>query len=287
MIIIIGKGPAGISAALYLLRGGQEARVIGRDGGALARAERIDNYYGFAETISGRQLLEQSWAQLRRLGGEIVTDEVVSIQYAPDGFEVRTPTQTFQAQAVLFATGSARRKPNIPGLSQLEGKGVSYCAVCDGFFYRGKTVALLGSGEYAAAEAQELLPVVATLHVITNGNEISGQFPQGCQIHTQTVEAIEGEDRFQAIRFADGSRLEAEGLFVAQGTAGTGELALKLGVLMEKGCIQTGPDGATNIPGIYAAGDCTGGLLQVAKAVSDGAIAAGSMLAYLRKQKKT
>ena len=162
MIVIIGKGPAGISAALYLLRGGQEVQVIGRDGGALVRAERIDNYYGFAETISGRQLLEQSWAQLRRLGGDIVTDEVVSIQYAADGFEVRTPTQTVQAQAVLFATGSARRKPNIPGLSQLEGKGVSYCAVCDGFFYRGKTVALLGSGEYAAAEAQELSLLISS-----------------------------------------------------------------------------------------------------------------------------
>lgn len=285
MIVIIGKGPAGISAALYLLRGGQKALVIGRDGGALTKAAHIDNYYGFAETISGPHLLEQSWAQLRRLGGTILTEEVVSVQYAADGkgYEVRTPTQTIAADAALFATGAARQKPALPGLEKWEGKGVSYCAVCDGFFYRGKTAAVLGSGDYAASEAKELLPIVKNLHVITNGNEITGQFPTECVVHTQKVAALEGEERLERVRFADGSALELDGLFIAQGTAGTGELALKLGVLTEKGRILAKPDGSTNVPGIYAAGDCTGGLLQVAKAVSDGAIAAGSILAYLRK----
>lgn len=287
MIVIIGKGPAGISAALYLLRAGRQVVVIGRDGGALEKAAAIDNYFGFPETISGPELLARGWAQLNRLGGSILTEEVVSIQYAPKGYEVRTPSHTLEAEAVLLATGASRRKPALSGLAELEGKGISYCAVCDGFFYRGKTVAILGSGDYAASEAQELLPLVTNLHIITNGNEITGSFPAACQLHTGKVDGLEGETRLESIRFSDGSRLSADGLFVAQGTAGTGELALKLGVLTENGRISIQSDGATNVPGIFAAGDCTGGLLQVAKAVSDGAIAAGGILSYLRSQKKS
>lgn len=283
MIIIIGKGPAGISAALYLLRGGKSVTVIGRDGGSLSRAEHIDNYYGFAEGISGSDLLESGWSQLSRLGGTLITEEVVSVQYGTSGFTVHTPTQILEAEAVLFATGTSRRKPSIPGLSALEGKGISYCAVCDGFFYRDKVVAVLGSGEYAASEAKELIPIVKKLHIITNGENLTGNFPDNAILHTSKIIAIEGKERVQAVQFEDGSSLPVNGVFVAQGVAGTGDLALKLGITIENGKIQVNPDCSTNVPGIFAAGDCTGGLLQVAKAVSDGAIAAGAILSYLRK----
>ncbi len=142
--IIIGKGPAGISASIYLKRANCNVLVIGKDGGALEKTSAIDNYYGFSNTITGKELLQQGLEQAQRLEIDIETDEVVSIE-KEDYFIVETRNNQYQTKTVILATGANRNTPKIKGIKELEGKGVSYCAICDAFFYRNKKVAVLGS----------------------------------------------------------------------------------------------------------------------------------------------
>ena len=146
--IIIGAGPAGISAALYIKRAGMDVTVISSKGGALLKAEHIENYYGFPEGISGAQLYENGIMSAKRLNADFVEGEAVSLSY--DGkFLVRAAGREYPADAVLLATGASRLAPPVRGISEFEGRGVSYCAVCDGFFFRSKAVGVLGGGEYA------------------------------------------------------------------------------------------------------------------------------------------
>ena len=153
--IIIGKGPAGVSAAVYLKRAGLDVLIIGKDLGALEKSHKIENYYGFENPISGRELLENGVKQAQNLGIEIITDEVIDLAKEKD-FIVKTTTQTYESKAVLLATGKSRIKVDINGFDEFKGKGISFCVVCDGFFYRNKKVALIGNGDYAAAELHEL-----------------------------------------------------------------------------------------------------------------------------------
>ena len=147
-IVIIGSGPAGVSAALYTARAGVDTTVLTRGPGALDRAEGIQNYYGFAAPISGAELERQGIEGAKAVGVKFVTTEAVGLTYT-DKLTVETLDGDYPADAVILATGAARAVPRIPGLAGLEGHGVSYCATCDAFFYRGRDVAVVGSGEYA------------------------------------------------------------------------------------------------------------------------------------------
>jgi len=280
-LIVIGKGPAGISCALYTARAGIETTIIGNDIGSLAKAEKIENYYGFAEPISGAELSANGIAQAKRLGVEIISEEVVGLGY--DGaFSVKTQNGEYRAESVVIATGSPRKTPRIKGIEEFEGRGVSYCAVCDGFFYRGKSVCVLGSGKYAISEARELLPIVGSVTILTNGEELAGEPPEGVEVIKRAVSELRGGERLESILFKDGSEIKTDGLFVAYGTAGSADLARKLGVFTEGNKIIVNEDMETNIPGLFAAGDCTGGMAQVAKAVYEGARAGMSAIKYLR-----
>ena len=184
-IVIIGGGPAGLSAAIYAVRAGMQATVLDKDGGALAKTDKIENYFGFIEPVSGAELLERGQKQAERLGAVLRQTEVIGIEYAAQGFTVKTADGVFDADAVILATGSPRAVPKIEGVAAFEGRGVSYCAVCDAFFYRGKDVAVLGSGEYAMHEAGELLPVVGSVTILTNGAELTGVLPEGAKLDTR------------------------------------------------------------------------------------------------------
>lgn len=271
-IVIIGSGPAGVSAALYAARAGAKTTVLTRGHGALDRAELIQNYYGFAEPISGAELERRGIEGAKAVGVEFVTTEAVGLTYT-DRLTVETLAGDFPADAVILATGASRAAPRIPGLAGLEGHGVSYCATCDAFFYRGKDVAVLGSGEYALHEAQALLPVVKSVTLLTGGAPLTAQFPPEAAVRTEPVEAILGEERVTGVRLSGGETLEVSGVFVAQGVAGSTALARKLGAEVEGNRIVVDERMQTTLPGLYAAGDCTGGLLQVAKAVYEGAVA--------------
>ncbi|MBP1571112.1 MAG: NAD(P)/FAD-dependent oxidoreductase, partial [Oscillospiraceae bacterium] len=142
-VIVVGKGPAGVSAALYAHRAGMDTLVIGENKSALHKAESIDNYYGVAKGTSGKELFDNGVCQLEESNIDTVCGQVTGIEW--DGsYNIKSTAGEYSAVSVVFSTGTNRRTPKIKGISEFEGRGVSYCAVCDGFFYRGKTVAVLG-----------------------------------------------------------------------------------------------------------------------------------------------
>lgn len=290
-ILIIGSGPAGISAALYAKRAGADVTVISRGSGALAKAERIENYYGLAEPVSGAELEANGIAGAKRLGVKFVEGEVVGLAMNDDftGLVVQTAKEKFEAGAVILAAGSTRLAPKIPGLKEMEGKGVSYCAICDAFFYRGKVAAVLGEGEYALHEAEILLPHASKVMLFTNGKEPTVAIPDSIEVHKEKVSAVEaatenGMERVSGVMTEDGTLTPVNGLFVALGTAGSVDLARKIGAAVDNNRIVTDVEMATNVPGLYAAGDCNGGLLQVVKAAYEGAVAGLAAAKYVRKR---
>ena len=281
-IVIIGSGPAGVSAALYAVRAGMDTTVLTKGPGALDRAEKIENYYGFAEPVSGAELERRSIENAKRLGVRFVTAEAVGLTYT-DKLTVETLDENYPADAVILATGASRAVPRIPGLTGLEGHGVSYCAACDAFFYRGKDVAVLGSGEYALHEVQALLPVAKSVSLLTNGAALTAQFPPEVNVYPQKVDAILGEQVVTGVQFSGGGEVALSGVFVALGVAGSTALARKIGAEVDGSRIVVDDRMQTAVPGLYAAGDCTGGLLQVAKAVYEGAQAGTEAAKALRK----
>ena len=281
-IVIIGSGPAGVSAALYAARAGVETTVLTKGPGALDRAELIQNYYGFAEPISGAELERRGIEGAKALGVQFVTTEAVGLTYM-DKLTVETLAGDFPADAVVLATGASRAAPHIPGLAGLEGHGVSYCATCDAFFYRGRDVAVLGSGEYALHEVQALLPVVKSVTLLTNGSPLTASFPPEVTVCPEKVNAILGEERVRGVELSGGKTVALSGVFVALGVAGSTALARKLGAEVDGNRILVDEHMQTTLPGLYAAGDCTGGLLQVAKAVYEGALAGTEAAKALRK----
>ena len=288
-IIIIGAGPAGISAALYARRAGLAVTVVTKGPGALAKAEGIENYYGFAEPVTGTELERRGIEGAKRLGVQIQKGEVMQLGFndAFNGYKVEGADFTLEAPSVILAAGASRTTLNVPGRKELEGRGVSYCAVCDAFFYRQKRVAVIGAGAYALHEADVLAPHASEVHILTNGESPQAAFPETMTVHTEKIAAIEGGSRVTGVRFADGTTLPIDGVFLAIGTAGSTALARKMGILLDGANVKVDDDMATNVPGVYAAGDCTGGLLQVAKAVYEGAKAGLSAVKYVRGKQKT
>ena len=296
-LIIVGAGPAGISAALYAARANLDPLVINNGIGALEKAEKIENYYGLPHPVTGKELFENGIAQAKALGVRVLDAQVLGVS-GFDTFQVKTTEGDFESISVILATGSKRKKPGIPGLQEFEGKGVSYCAVCDAFFYRGKNVAVLGNSDFALHEAQTLLATAGSVTIYTDGMEPEFSTKPDLPVNTMKIQAIEGAKTVSGLRLEpDVSVLEngenvssfaaADGIFVAMGTAGSSEMARQMGaVLTEKGNIKVNDQMESTIPGLFAAGDCTGGLLQVAKAVADGAQAGISAGKYVRSRKK-
>ena len=279
-VCIIGGGPAGVSVALYTARASLKTTIICKNYGALEKAERVDNYYGYTG-VSGKNLVETGLQQARDVGAEVFFDEVVGISLDTNDkkstITIETTTNTFTARAVILATGANRTTPKIKGTEELEGFGVSYCAICDGYFYRGKDVAVLGSGSYALHEVEDLLSLVKSVTVLTNGTEAIS-FPKDVNIRTDKISELTSTktmrgEALSGVRFENGDELQISGLFVAMGIAGGTELARKIGAVIKDGSIHVDKNGRTSVPNLWAVGDCVGGLKQIAKAVSDGAIA--------------
>ena len=239
--VMIGSGPAGLSAALYTSRANLKTLVIGKDRGALEKADRIENYFGMAEPISGCELVENTKTQARNLGVELAEDEIFHISWNGH-FILEGKNGIYETLAVLLATGTGRKTLKIKGLKELEGRGVSYCAICDAFFYRDKEVAVLGNEAYAVHELSQLLPVVKSVTLLTNGQELKAEVPEGVHIIREPVISVDGAERVEGVTFADGSSLSAEGLFVALGSAGAMELAKKAGAFTEGQNIKVNED---------------------------------------------
>ena len=284
-MIIIGSGPAGISASLYALRAGIKTTIITTGKSALDTAKEVENYYGFPTPVSGPNLLSDGLAQAHRLGAEIVEQEVVAVEEDDDCLVVTTNDASYSGKAVIMATGSSRSKPKWQGIDTYEGMGISYCAVCDGFFFKGKDIAVAGSGPYALHELEALLPIAGSVTLCTDGKPITTEFPKEIKIIESPVATLLGDTALSAIHFKDGSALEVAALFVAIGTAGSSEIANAAGADIKDGDIVVDGHMRTNIPGLFAAGDCTGGMKQIAKAVYEGAVAGTEATKMLRGYK--
>ena len=284
-ILILGYGPAGISAALYGLRAGLDVQLVGKDAGALAKAHKIENYFGLKEPLSGAELAEVGKNQALALGAKIADDEVTDLMFDGQGFVATGLGGTYQGKVCVMATGAARKKQPLPGMAEMEGHGVSYCAVCDAFFYRKKNVAVLGTGEYALHEANELLSVVNSVTLLTNGADVTAKFPESVRIETRKIAGLKGAGKFEGVQFEDGAETTFDGMFVAMGSANATDLALKAGAAFDAGKLVLDKDFQTTVPGLFAAGDCTGGTLQIAIAVGEGAVAGLAAIKYLREHK--
>ena len=256
--------------------------------GALAKAEGIENYYGFPEPVTGAELEQRGIEGAKRLGVQLVTGEVLQIGFNDtfDGYKVEGADFTLEAPSLVLAAGAARKTLAVPGITEFEGKGVSYCAVCDAFFYRQKRVAVIGAGAYALHEAEALVSHASEVHILANGAASQAAFPENMIVRTDPIAAIVGDERVTGVQFADGTTLALDGVFLAIGTAGSTALARKLGILLDGANIKVNEMMATNVPGVFAAGDCTGGLLQVAKAVYEGAKAGLAAVKYVREKNK-
>lgn len=302
-IIIIGAGPAGISAALYAKRANLSVLVLYHGESQLEKAHKIDNYYGFPGGIAGADLYAAGIAQARSLGVEVLEREVTHLEMlapAPQTeYRVVAGGTDCTATALVLATGNKKLRPAVPCIVEFEGKGVSYCALCDGFFYRKKNVVVIGNGGFAASEAGDLVHIAARVTILTDGKDdgelqkvlaADGALAQKVAVDTRKIARVLGKDggdaKVGAVEFADGGTIETDGVFVALGSAGAVDFAKKLGLALDGDSIAVDAKMATNAPGVFSCGNANGGLLQVCKAVHEGGVAGLAAVEYVREAKK-
>lgn len=298
-VAIIGAGPAGLTAALYCGRANLSTVMFGDIfDSQLAKAGDVENYPGF-ESIQGIELVEKFNKQLGKYSIMVVPSYVRRIFRSDESFTFVTESTEYKSKSVILSTGSKHRELNIPGEKKYTYKGISYCAVCDGSFYKGKKVALVGYGDQAASAALYLAGLCKEVLVLSSKPDMDAPI-HAEQLKTMSnievvgnarVLAIEGNDFAERIKYAvNGGQEQAEridGVFIEGGVPNS-ILATDLGLDLDgKGNIMVNrPEQSTKIDGVFAAGDVTGGLHQISKAVGEGACAAVSAAIYLKKKIK-
>lgn len=278
-VIIIGGGPGGVSAALYAARGGLKVLVLHTGDSALHKAHVIQNYYGAPESV-GAELYESGLNQAQSVGVTVKAEQVTFIERGEREFVLSTQNNKYTATNIVIATGASRAKSGVAEIDRFKGSGVSYCAVCDAFFYRGKTVGVVGAGEFAKHELSAVKNTAKRAVLLTNGE--SPTFAAD-DVISDRILRVYGENRLSGVEFENGKKLPLDGLFVAVGIAGSAAFAGSLGLLTDKsGAIVTDECGMTNVEGVYAAGDCAVGTRQIAKAVDDGMRAALNIISRIK-----
>lgn len=297
-VLIIGAGPAGVTAAIYTARAGLKTRLLdkGLRTGALGQAGRIANYPGLEGEVSGADLLARMRAQAESFGAEIVQDKALGCDLSGPVKTVWTNGGMHQARAVILATGSMGATQTLRGEERLVGKGVSYCATCDAAFFRGAQVAVVGSNQEAAEEALVLAALAERVHLLmpTAALRVDAHLAAEVAAHPRVtlypsarVSEIVGERQVEAVRYAlpggEAQALSVSGVFLyLQGRKPITDFLQGQVVLSESGCVQVDEAYMTNVPGVAAVGDmlCTH-LRQVVVAAGDGARAATSIQRYL------
>ena len=265
-ILVLGSGPAGLAAAVAARGRGKSVLVIGNrwQDSPLARAERVDNYLGLPAS-SGKELLAQFYDHAVKTGADFVTGRAVSMMVY-GGVFATVGSQVYDGKALILAPG-VQRQAKYPGEETYLGRGVSYCATCDGMLYRGKPVAVVGYTDTARQEAEFLQKIGCSVTYFDR--------PKQCEIR--------GDGRVESVT-CDGRTIPAEGVFILRPTMAPTELFP--GLAVEQGYVTVDRRMATNLPGLFAAGDCTGGPLQVSKAAGDGLIAGQSAAAWAAAQER-
>jgi len=297
-IIIVGAGPAGLTAAIYARRASKKVLVLEAKsyGGQIINTLDIENYPVEAH-ISGFDFATKLYNQVKDLGAEIVFEKVVDINDQGTTKEVITTKNTYQAKAIILATGCENRKLGLSNEEELVGKGISYCATCDGAFYKNKDVAVVGGGNTALEDALYLSDIVNKVYLIHRRDEFRGdistieELKQKSNVEfilNSNVTKLNANERLESIEVTnkDGSikEVKVDGLFVAVGQIPENENFKKMINIDNAGYIIAGEDCTTNIPGIFVAGDNrTKELRQLVTATSDGAIAASKAIKYISK----
>lgn len=276
-IVIIGSGPAGVAAATYLKRFNKDVLVITSDSSTLSTAHLIENYYGF-KSITGEELYQNGLEQLKHLEVEVISDSVLEIEFYSH-FVIKTTNNVIEAKKVILATGKARNKLKIKNYKDYEMKGLSYCATCDGFFYRDLRIGLIGSGQAMLHELDFLKNITNDITIFTDGESIN---LEGYKVVTDKLDSFYGDTMLEGIKTAN-DKYDLDGVFVAIGSASTFDFIKHLGIATDSNNnILVDESYQTNIPNLYAIGDAIGGVLQITKATYD-----GMMLAYkLRNESK-
>lgn len=270
-IIVIGAGPAGISSAIYAKRAGASVCVFDSGNSKLESAKEIANYYGIA-SISGSKLKKDGIKQAKGLGTIVVSCAVNEIEkdFEKNVFILKTEKEEYVSKAVIIASGEKQNAVDLR-LEKFKNQNLSSCAICDGFFYKGKIVGVLGEKSYALAEAKILSPLAKKVYVFTNGkSDLQGQ--GNIEIVNGEISQFVGETKLEEVCIAD-EKYKIDGLFLAVGEMDSLDMAKKLGILTKNNHIVINDKCETNVAGVYAAGDITGGIKQVATAVYQGMIA--------------
>jgi len=266
--IIIGAGPAGLSAAVNLYQRGKTLRVYYNGAGKLSLAPKVDNYLGFSG-IGGMKITEEFHAHAEKLGIELVRAKILNVVSMGDHFMLNAAQEIVEARRVILAVGS-QSSQLLPGEEKLLGRGVSYCATCDGMLYRGKRVAVLGLTREAVEEANFLHRIGVSVLFLHRKLELSGLEKEIERRKIQKI-TLEGEEELTGLT-VDGESVPIDGLFILRESVAPA--AMVAGLVMEKGQVKVNQNMETNIPGLYAAGDCTGPPYQAMKAAGEGQLAA-------------
>ncbi|WP_107772950.1 thioredoxin-disulfide reductase [Nocardioides sediminis] len=272
-VIIIGSGPAGYTAAVYAARAALQPLVLEGSvtaGGALMNTTEVENFPGFRDGIMGPALMDEMRAQAERFGAELVADDVVEVDLTGDVKVVKTATDTYTARSVVLATGSGYRKLGLPREEELSGRGVSWCATCDGFFFREQAIAVVGGGDSAVEEATFLTRFASKVYMIHRRDELRASKimqerafadPKLEMVWNSEVASINGDDKLESVVLRDTvtgeeRQLDVTGLFIAIGHDPRSELLAGQVDLDDEGYVLVDhPSTATNVQGVFAAGD--------------------------------
>ena len=264
--------------------------MVGRIEGSAAYAVKMENYFGLPKTSDGTELIMNGIRQAKSFGAEIMEGNIVSA--SADGGIFRLTVESgleIEAKAVILASGVSRVKLNVPGEKELFGKGVSYCASCDCNFYKGKTVAVVGSQSEAAVSAELMTRYASKVYWVSASLAVDPSLSEravsaGAERVEADITAIEGEGKVSSILLSNGDRIQVDGVFIELGGRSSADLAMDIGLMPEMDdTIKVARDCSTDVPGVFACGDITGRPWQLAKAVGEGAVAGLSAAAYVRK----
>lgn len=294
-VIVVGAGPAGMSAAGYAARAGHDVLLLdaAAPGGQLMFIDQIENYPGF-ESISGFALAEKMESQATSFGVEVEYGEVTSLKQSDGGFIVSTGDGDVFARAVILAMGARHRHLDVPGEEEYSGRGVSYCATCDGPFFKGRRVVVVGGGDTALTDAVYLSRLCSSVKVVHRRNEFRAQKAiqdkmRACAniqtVTPHTVKEILGDgERVTGVVLDDGSLIETDGIFIFTGILPNSQIVKDLVELDEAGFVRTDSMMRASLEGVYAVGDLrTTPFRQVVTAAGDGAVAAHMADEYLNR----
>jgi thioredoxin reductase (NADPH) len=304
-IIILGAGPAGLTAGIYTARIGLKTLILEGKmlGGRAIYAPMVENFPGFPDGITGAELTQKMTAQTKKFGAELkFPEEVININLSGEIKTVNTKKEAYQTRALIISTGTQRKKLQVPGEMEFLGQGVSYCSICDGAFFKGLEVTVIGSGDEAANDALFLTKIVKKVTVISSSEEMEMSETLREKLEEKEnlefmlnsrVEAIEGDTSVKAIKIVDTKtnkqqKIPTDGVFVSLGNVPMTQLVQKAGIEVDQiGCIKVDRQQRTNIEGVFAAGDCTCGGMQMVAAAGEGATAAIRAATYVKRAKKS